>query len=182
MSEETARRRQQRSCYPASHVNTCSDHHSNFLERRPKVQVPSRLQGCVTEIVPEAHSLVDAGVLDGYALHLCSKNTASRNHMHKLVRALVCLASCIATLKVCYSSSLGCCHVLHHTRHSLLQPFCICAVTSRSHVQTMPNCLFSTGKLNWHCGSSMPLHSMQLQLVMPCIPSWAGNQQAASLP
>ncbi|DBA81367.1 TPA: hypothetical protein ACH3X2_006968 [Trebouxia sp. C0005] len=67
LSEETARRRQQRSCYPAPYVDTYSNQYSNFLERRPKVQVPSRLQGCVTEVVPQAHSLGDTGVLDGEA-------------------------------------------------------------------------------------------------------------------
>jgi len=97
------------------------------------VQVPSRLQGCVTEIVPQAHSLGDAGVLDGYALHLCSKNTASL--MYDLIRALVCLASCTATLQGVLYSKPGCCHVLHHLRHSLLHIRSYSAFTRTDHAK-----------------------------------------------
>ena len=74
LAAETARRRQLRQCYPASHsdiiagkASSCQDavEHSNFLERRPKVQIASRLQGCTTEPVPEA-SKAPRGLMDGY--------------------------------------------------------------------------------------------------------------------
>ena len=73
---ETARRRQLRQCYPASHSDIHHGHaqhqpheadNSNFLERRPKVQIASKLQGCTTEPVPQPthHSgrLLDGSVL-----------------------------------------------------------------------------------------------------------------------
>ena len=72
---ETARRRQLRQCYPASHSDTMigkvlqhqdAVEHSNFLERRPKVQIASRLRGCTTESVPEP-SKAPRGLMDGYA-------------------------------------------------------------------------------------------------------------------
>ena len=81
--------------------------------------------------------------------------------------------------KVCYNPSQDvvlCCI-------TCITASCICHLQPQS-VHTHRPCQsesVSTGKLNWHCGSGMPLHSTQLQLVMPCIPSWAGNQQAASL-
>ena len=71
---ETARRRQLRQCYPASHsdiIHGKTSRHqdtaenSNFLERRPKVQIASRLQGCTTEPVPEP-SKAPTGLMDGY--------------------------------------------------------------------------------------------------------------------
>ena len=73
LARETASLRQQRSCYSATCTDILRDpdlqrswspQHSNFLERRPKVQIPSRLQGCVTEAVPDVTS-ADKVVLDG---------------------------------------------------------------------------------------------------------------------
>ncbi|KAL3143697.1 hypothetical protein ABBQ38_002491 [Trebouxia sp. C0009 RCD-2024] len=70
---ETARRRQLRQCYPASHSDILdgqalgvrfAHQHSNFLERRPKVQIASRLQGCTTEPVP-VPAIRPSGLIDG---------------------------------------------------------------------------------------------------------------------
>ncbi|KAL3134157.1 hypothetical protein ABBQ32_008573 [Trebouxia sp. C0010 RCD-2024] len=70
---ETARRRQLRQCYPASHSDITGGQalglrfahaHSNFLERRPKVQIASRLQGCTTEPVPVS-VVRPSGLIDG---------------------------------------------------------------------------------------------------------------------
>ena len=143
------------------------------------MQVPSRLQGCVTEIVPQAHPLGDTGVLDGYALHLCSNNTARNTTCTTSSEYLSALHHALLHCKVCYNPSQDvvlCCI-------TCITASCICHLQPESVHPYRPwqTASVSTGKLNWHCGSGMPLHSTQLQLVMPCIPSWAGNQQAASL-
>lgn len=170
---ETARRRQLRQCYPASHSDIIDGkalrhqdaaENSNFLERRPKVQIASRLQGCTTEPVPEL-SKAPTGLLDGYAhrYSLGFWNSGVSSHAAMLHHAQLHMSAC-------------CCMASVHAYHMRLH-----AVVPRS-VYTGGHIMFCLAvNDSWCCGTSMMLLRGLPPSPWHCRHSWARHHQIARL-